>query len=660
MDMDEAQSSGRGVIAGGRRPAGPDRRPSRRESGRLRAGALGFVLLALPSLSHAWSGAHWKITKAALAALPQAEMTHWQDVHDGFKKFCVYPDMGLANEEAKPYLVVIGGRLLHYFPRENLADFRFFNEGAEIYFTRIVSEMRKGRYDEAARFAGAFAHVIEDLSQPQCHALEGINGFAWAVLDELFTPEDQTWNRAPQSIISLDDNPRFAVDLPGYVPRLLGTHPAEAAFRLYQRCCRLRSVARKALPPVLAAVYAGDIEAAVEADMRPAVECAKTLADMFHTCFVMARGDPETERAPALQTMDLTSLTPIAAPALISIPYRFSPLAYGCSVGMDRKPVPLRLFVQEEDGEKREKVLEKGIGTGCCRFSYEIPAGVFGEFRCLAGLHATLGAHPSGANLHLSVVFRGRKVFDSGVLAAGSPAQPVAVALAEGGALELVSQGNPGLANNYANHAVWGEPVLVRLDPDARERLAARSGRAGEEAAAVPEPEVKLGPNLLPNGSFEEWGEDGLPTSWRAHLRKDAGSKIAPETTETHSGKTSARFTVDDAASIAALWSVFRNEPGKRYRVTFFWKSPVGVIQYAVKKHDAKQGWIAFTGSVWQRANANPLATGPRDTWNRMLLDVPAWEDSTDMTVEVCRPGAPSAGRTFFVDDVAVQEILEP
>ena len=75
--------------------------------------------------------AHWKITKAALHAIPEWQCAHWRDLEDGFRfaQYCCYPDMGLADTDAKPYLVVIHKRLLHYFPRDNnREDFLFFRE----------------------------------------------------------------------------------------------------------------------------------------------------------------------------------------------------------------------------------------------------------------------------------------------------------------------------------------------------------------------------------------------------------------------------------------------------------------------------------------------------------------------------------------------------
>jgi len=416
------------------------------------------------SLCYGWGSGHGKITQAALDSLPEWQRARWRESEAGFQKYCVYVDMGLDNAEAKPYLVVVNKRLFHYFPRDNREDYQVFMEGAERYVRLIVDKLREGEDAEAAKFAGAFAHVLEDLSQPQCHALEGINGMPWTVLDELFTPQDQSWNRAPQSIISLDSDPRFVVRLDGYRPQLLGMHPKEVAFRLYVRCCRVRQLARKALPAMLTRVYAGDVGGAVEAMTPPAVEDAKLVADMFSTCFALAAGRFEPGDVKALETMDLTDLVPIAAPALINFPYRFSPLAYGCSVNMKREPVPLQLWLQGADGPKREVVLPEGIGTGCCRFSYEIPGGVFQEFRCTAGLHSQLGLHPSGAKLRLTVRFGGKNAFESGVLESGSPAQNIVIPVATGGALEFVSEGHPGQTANEANHAVWAEPLLTRRD----------------------------------------------------------------------------------------------------------------------------------------------------------------------------------------------------
>jgi len=436
-----------------------------------------FVLFGVCS-SHGWSSGHAKITQAAFGALPEWQRAHWQASEAGLRSYCTYVDRGLENAEAKPYLVVVKGRLFHYFPRDNREDYAVFSEGAERYLRLVVGKMREGDYAEAAKFAGAFAHVIEDLAQPQCHALEGVNGLPWTTLDELFTPEDQSWNRAPQSIISLDDDGRFVVRLEGYRPQLLGTHEKETAFRLYQRCCQVRRKARKALPAMLTRIYANDAGGAVGTSLPPAVEDAKVVADMFYTCFALAAGRFEPGEVEALGAMDLTSLVPVSAPSLINAPYRFSPLAYNCSVTPKREPVPLRVWLPEAGGGKREVTLAKGIGTGCCRFSYEIPAGVFGEFRCIAGLHSRLSLLPSGANLRLTVKFGGKVAFDSGVLEAGSLARKVAIPIDKGGALEFISEGRTGLAGNEANQAVWGEPVLVRLDAGEH---AARGRTSGKE-----------------------------------------------------------------------------------------------------------------------------------------------------------------------------------
>jgi hypothetical protein len=413
---------------------------------------------------YGWGGGHWKITAAALQALSAAQRASWPDLEVGLRQSYGYPDMGLTSAAARPYLVVVKNRLWHYFPRDNREDYFVFREGAERYVRLVVGKLREGAHLEAAKFAGAFAHVLEDLSQPQCHALEGINGIPWTTLDELFTPDDQSWNRAPQSIIRLDDHPRFVVRLRGYRPQLLGMHAEEVVFRLYQRSCRLRQLARKALPAMLTRTYAGDVEGAVEAMIPPAVEDARLVADLLSTCLALATARFDPAEAQALEALDLTTLVPLTAPALINRPYRFSPLAYGCCVTMDRKPVPLRLWLQEAGGPREEVVLAKGIGTGCCRFSYEIPPDVFREFRCTAGLHSQLGLGAAGANLRLTIRLGGKPVFQSGTLAAGALARKVAIPVTAGGTLEFVSEGRPGLTGNEANHAVWGEPVLLRLD----------------------------------------------------------------------------------------------------------------------------------------------------------------------------------------------------
>jgi len=643
-------------------------RPAKTALASRSTAALFLGVLFGASLCHAWSSAHGKITKAALGALPDWQREHWRESETAFGKYCIYVDMGLENAEAKPYLVVVQGRLFHYFPRENREDYTMFMEGAERYVRLIVGKMHSGDYGEAAKFAGGLAHTLEDLGQPQCHALEGVNGIPWTTLDELFTPEDQTWNRAPQSIISMDDDPRFVVRIEGYRPQLLGTHPKEVAFRLYQRSCRMRQFARKALPAMLTRVYAGDHAGAVDATLPSAVEDAKLVADMFYTCFALAAQRFEPEEVKALEALDLTSVVPIAAPALINRPYRFSPLAYGCSVNTRREPVPLQLWQQDADGQKREVVLKRGIGTGCCRFSYEIPSGVFREFRCLAGLHAQLGQNPAGASLRLAVRFAGKEVFNSGVLTAGSTAQSVVVPVASGGTLEFISEGQKDPTANDANQTVWGEPVLVRLEKT--EEPTAAPAAAPAPAAAVEAPPAAAtikaparvpgtppAASLLPNGSFEDWGADGLPVSWKTITRQGATGVIVKETADVRSGAAAACYAVDADDSVAALYCGFRNEPGKRYRLTFCWKSPVGGIQYAIKRSVPGRGWIAFNGRDWQTGNANPQVQGDKDTWNQTTVEFPAFGEAMDLNVEICRPGGRGKAYSFLVDEVTLEEI---
>mgnify|MGYP003731247771 CR=1 FL=1 len=612
-----------------------------------------LLLVSISPSCLAWSLGHWKITRAALDTLPAWQRELWRDSYDDFRTYCLFPDMGLANPDVKPYLVVIGGRLFHYFPRDNRQDFAFFNDGAEQYVRQILAAMREERYVDAAKFAGALAHALEDAGQPQCHSLEGINGFPWAVLDELFTPEDQSWNRAPQSIISLDDDARFKVSLGDYRPKLLGTHPREVAFRLYQRTCQLRRGARKALPAMLRHVYAGDKEAAIKATVPPAVADAQLVADLFYTCFALTTDRYEPGEVATIETLDLTSLVPIAAPTYINHPYRFSPLAYGCCVNAKREPVPLEVWTTR-DGGKQKVVLAKGIGTGCCRFSYMVPAGVFNEFRCTAGLHASLSSHPSGAKLNLTIRWNGKDAFSSGELLDGSLAQDVVIPVAEGGTLEFVSKGKPGSTANYANHAVWGNPVLARLVPTAESATPTTSAAVDTAPTASAEP---LSENLLVNGSLEEWTEGGLPAGWRIHARKGKPKPVTRESTETHSGTASARCHVDDEGSIAALWTSFKNEPEKRYRLTFWWKSRVGIIQYAVKRVKKGGGWVAYNGRAWRPANSNPLAQGAPNTWTRTVVEFPAFEESMDMNIEICRPFAKGTGYDIYVDDVSLEEI---
>jgi len=611
------------------------------------------ILMGIADVCLGWGAGHKKIAVAAFKELPDWQKAKWKDSEKGLTtRYCLYPDWGLGNSEAKPYLVVVRGRLFHYFPRDNRSDYLMFMSGARTYIEKITAAMRGGDYADAAKFAGAFTHTLEDLSQPECHSLEGINGFSWTILDEIFTPEDQSWNRGPQSIIGLDSRPAFKVDISGYAPKLLGEHPREVAFRLYQRVCMVRRAARKALPAIFAKTYAGDLDGAARAAVVPANIDAKIIADMYYTCFSLANDRVDAAEVKKLETFDLTSLVPHKVPALIPMPYRFSPLAYGVSVNRKRQPVPMTLFI-EEGGQKKEVTFKKGIATSCCTFSYEIPANVFKEFRCWAGLHSQLSREGKPANLRLKIKLKGKTVFDSGKLTAGSTAKKVVIPMAGGGMLSFTSSGNPGLPNNYSNQTVWANPVFVRLPKSEVGKAAPVAETKGPPSAGAPAKiSAVKGKNILTNSSFEEWPDDSTPASWSMYPK---GGAVAKETKEIHSGKAAAKITVGDSGKAVFICTPYSNKPGKRYRLSFFWKSEIGVIQYAIKK--GHKGWVGYTGAAWVRKNANLIATGGTEGWNRTVVEFDAFEEEMKINVEICRPAGKGVGYSFYVDDVTVEEL---
>jgi len=165
--------------------------------------------------------------------------------------------------------------------------------------------------------------------------------------------------------------------------------------------------------------------------------------------------------------------------------------------------------------------------------------------------------------------------------------------------------------------------------------------------------------NLVPNGDMEKWTEKGLPEGWRVYKAKDSQGNVAKETTEIHSGKAGVRMEVGPEGKGFFIGTQFKNVPEKKYRLTFYWKSPVGFIQYAVKRVIPKRGWVAYNGKKWVLVNANLNHKAKKDEWNKTELVFDAFEEELKMSLEICRPAGRGKDYTFFVDDVVLEEIKE-
>jgi len=236
-----------------------------------------------------WSNAHEKITRAAFDVQPKQLQALWSQPykhpHDSRERTINHylssyswwtgnPDhvQGplstsiASNERAKNYIknFAYGEKdgifavptpwglpvpesgpvwLYHYFGSSVAESRARYARGAKWYFERIIEAFRDGRPEDAAQFAGSFAHAIEDRSSPW-HAWDGY-------VAERKTIEARhdllTALRRGMSAFWLLQDREADPGIAGYEPKLLGATPDEAAKAVAHRMESVTDQARTML-----------------------------------------------------------------------------------------------------------------------------------------------------------------------------------------------------------------------------------------------------------------------------------------------------------------------------------------------------------------------------------------------------------------------------
>lgn len=243
------------------------------------------ALLFLPSHAAAWGTGHRIITAAAWEVQPEALRQRWSAPHhNAFHEreesiawyltrfFCMHADWvdgPTRNEEDIPERLRITAYLYaekegrfyppvaytdpereskrplpktyHYFTsRREEVNRAFALRGSRWYFEKIREAFRENRDSDAAEYAGAFAHAIQDRVSPG-HIWDGYIDEREALEDSLAahglqTPEGSRRQKpANNSIFWTLNESGMSADLGDYRPRLLGKTPEEAAEAFTER-----------------------------------------------------------------------------------------------------------------------------------------------------------------------------------------------------------------------------------------------------------------------------------------------------------------------------------------------------------------------------------------------------------------------------------------
>jgi len=440
-----------------------------------------FVLIMVLLLSGnvlGWGKGHNKITAAALNSLPQWQQDLLKDSrHDLTKKYCLWVDQR-KSAHAKPYMVFVGKRHFHYFPRSNVNTCRqiFFNGGKQ-YLEKIMEMLKNGKADEAYKYLGCFFHVIQDQGQVGTHGLEGADGLTFLQLASMIQPEDGShpyYSRgAGHQILprfAPDIHKTFTADISGYKPRLLGRNIPETLFHLSEAYIDLNRYSRGRIIPAILKLKKGDNVGAIAESSKGAQACSRLCADLIYTILCIHKNRFDPDQVAQLQKVDFTTIEPSLVPAFTSFPYRFTPLVFNCSLGRYRKEYPLEVFV-EDNGKKSRKTFKKGFSSGMVPIKYNLPPKMFKYFEVTTGINATLGGENWGgkrltrepkAAFTMGIKLNGKILWQSKVLTEGTPAEKVRIDISEGGELVLFCLDKSGAYINHANQPVWGNPVLLK------------------------------------------------------------------------------------------------------------------------------------------------------------------------------------------------------
>ncbi len=397
---------------------------------------------------------HHAIVSLALTNLPAWAAETWTPLEGDVLGSCMLPDqkaLALLRGETGPWR--------HYFPKRACrlhfnsaqADWRACAPDSRFYLRKVVSSLRKGDLQEAARFAGVYSHWVADFAQPAHHYdLE---------IATLFPP--------PPSMRNCEYH-RMIEDIPSTVkvlrrrPRVLGHTQAECLFRLSGRFETLFRASVAALIPMTQAIYRRRHAPATRLLNGIVTDAAALFADFCCTALVLSGVSiPSAERR-RLRTCDLRDI----APDRYDVEYNFGhrPLRDWITVESYGHAQPLSVY--RLDGTEVIAEPVQGICTiphalplesvePVAWLEYRLPKGTFARFHCEAGL---LSGIERQAAATFEVLVDGRRVCDSGLLIPGQPAVVLEADVRGGKMLRLLVRSD-GSTDKLA-YPVWAKPCL--------------------------------------------------------------------------------------------------------------------------------------------------------------------------------------------------------
>jgi len=158
-----------------------------------------------------------------------------------------------------------------------------------------------------------------------------------------------------------------------------------------------------------------------------------------------------------------------------------------------------------------------------------------------------------------------------------------------------------------------------------------------------------LGAEKMVDGGLEIWASATNLTNWTEAI---AGtSTVNREAVTIHGGTYSCRFDVDGSASNAQISQTITLTANGSYRLSFWYKAPVGYnVSWQLK--DAAGNVYLTSAGAWTAGATYNNAAGTGD-WAEKALNFIAHNSYTSYILALIR-GAASASQSLYVDDVSI------
>jgi len=423
--------------------------------------------------------AHELTTLAALDSLPAWQQQLWAPERTHLaREYSLYGDTyAVRKAELAPYVELPDGSVPDFYmpklrwkhhcaPAIDYWESPFY-ERTELTFRHfsehIVAALRQGDVTTAAKFAGTYAHYIEDNACPG-HAMDDTD---LEIVKDLLPP--------PERLRRFPFHPRMetspvAFSVSDRAPRLLGHAVPEAASVFVGRLVALTLASRATVLPFFQSFYEGNQERVAELNLGNCRRAAALLADFLHTvtCIAGERFD-ETAGESVTAARSLIELHPYRQTAWAPEPYAQTAPGelIGVNLNTGYEPVPCALRYQV-GGVSRIEARPEALGaTAHYEYEFRMPAGSYRQLAVEYGIHAELGSrYPM-----VFAVYCDDRLLHQDEKRPDEAASSVTIAWpAEGERLRLVTTLDPaidvlrvsGRPVTPTGHAVWANPSLLR------------------------------------------------------------------------------------------------------------------------------------------------------------------------------------------------------